>query len=83
MRVAVIGTGWEQFRALDFERIKKIMAGAVVVDLRNIYPPDEIRALGFAYHCIGRSNAWQRRWRSARGSLPRANPQIGGPGARR
>ena len=52
----VIVTEWEQFRALDFERIKKIMAGAVVVDLRNIYPPDEIRALGFAYHCVGRPN---------------------------
>ena len=53
----VIVTEWEQFRALDFERIKKVMAGAVVVDLRNVYPPDEIRALGFAYHCIGRPNA--------------------------
>ncbi len=53
----VIVTEWEQFRALDFGRIKKLMAGAVVVDLRNIYPPDEIRALGFAYHCVGRPNA--------------------------
>jgi UDPglucose 6-dehydrogenase len=53
----VIVTEWEQFRALDFERVKKVMAGAVVVDLRNIYPPDEIRALGFVYHCVGRPNA--------------------------
>ena len=40
----VIVTEWEQFRALDFDRLKAIMAQPVLVDLRNIYRPDEMRA---------------------------------------
>src|SRR3974390_2823479 len=47
----VIVTEWEQFRALDFERLKKIMAQPVLVDLRNVYRPEEIE--GFAYHGAG------------------------------
>ena len=50
----VIITEWDQFRALDLERVKTLMRGAVVVDLRNIYRPDEMRRLGFAYSGIGR-----------------------------
>ena len=48
----VIVTEWEQFRALDFDRLKAVMNSAVLVDLRNIYRPEEIE--GFAYHGIGR-----------------------------
>jgi UDPglucose 6-dehydrogenase len=51
----VIVTEWEQFRALDFERLKSVMAQAVLVDLRNVYQPDEIARRGFVYEGIGRA----------------------------
>src|SRR6187399_1567246 len=51
----VIVTEWEQFRALDFDRLKTIMAQPVLVDLRNVYRPDEMSRRGFAYEGIGRA----------------------------
>ena len=51
----VIVTEWEQFRALDFKRLKEIMAQPVLVDLRNVYRPDEIARHGFVYESIGRA----------------------------
>jgi UDPglucose 6-dehydrogenase len=50
----VIVTEWEQFRALDFKRLKETMAQPVLVDLRNVYRPDEIARYGFVYESIGR-----------------------------
>jgi UDPglucose 6-dehydrogenase len=52
---AVIVTEWDQFRALDLDRIKLTMAQPVMVDLRNVYRADEMRARGFAYSSIGRA----------------------------
>jgi UDPglucose 6-dehydrogenase len=52
--VLVITTEWEQFRALDLERIRDLMACPVVVDLRNVYRPEEMYRYGFAYASIGR-----------------------------
>jgi UDPglucose 6-dehydrogenase len=51
----VIVTEWEQFRALDFDRLKAVMAQPVLVDLRNVYRPDEMSRRGFAYEGIGRA----------------------------
>jgi UDPglucose 6-dehydrogenase len=51
----VIVTEWEQFRALDFKRLKAIMARPVLVDLRNIYHAEEIARHGFVYEGIGRN----------------------------
>jgi UDPglucose 6-dehydrogenase len=51
----VIATEWDEFRALDLERLRKLMKHPVIVDLRNIYPPDEINRLGFDYSCVGRA----------------------------
>ncbi|MBI1204700.1 MAG: nucleotide sugar dehydrogenase [Rhodopseudomonas sp.] len=51
----VIVTEWEQFRALDFARLKATMARPVLVDLRNIYRPDELARHGFAYESVGRA----------------------------
>jgi UDPglucose 6-dehydrogenase len=51
----VIVTEWEQFRALDFARLKKVMERPVLVDLRNIYRPEEIARHGFVYESIGRA----------------------------
>ena len=50
----VIVTEWDAFRALDFARIKRIAKSPVIVDLRNVYDPAEVRAKGFAYSSIGR-----------------------------
>ncbi len=50
----MIVTEWEQFRALDFARLKKGMAQAVLVDLRNVYPPEEVTRHGFIYEGVGR-----------------------------
>jgi UDPglucose 6-dehydrogenase len=51
----VIVTEWEQFRALDFNRLKTIMEKPTLVDLRNVYRPDEIARHGFGYESIGRA----------------------------
>jgi UDPglucose 6-dehydrogenase len=50
----VIVTEWEQFRALDLERLKGIMKQPVLIDLRNVYRRDEVSRYGFAYDSIGR-----------------------------
>ncbi|HEY5106706.1 MAG TPA: UDP-glucose/GDP-mannose dehydrogenase family protein [Caulobacteraceae bacterium] len=51
----VILTEWDQFRALDLARIRALMRSPVVIDLRNVYSPAELRALGFRYVSLGRS----------------------------
>ena len=53
----VVATEWDQFRALDLRRLYEVMARPVIVDLRNIYQPEEVRRHGFAYACVGRSLA--------------------------
>lgn len=50
----VIVTEWEAFRALDLARIKKAMRQAVLVDLRNIYRPEDVERRGFTYVSVGR-----------------------------
>ena len=51
----VIVTEWEQFRALDLDRLKTALAAPIVVDLRNIYQPEDMIGRGFVYESIGRS----------------------------
>jgi len=51
----LILTEWDQFRALDLERVKDLMRAPVVVDLRNIYRPTEMREAGFRYISVGRA----------------------------
>jgi UDPglucose 6-dehydrogenase len=53
----VIVTEWEQFRALDLDAIKATMKAPVMVDLRNVYPPDDVIGRGFSYTGIGRGAA--------------------------
>ncbi len=50
----VIVTEWEQFRALDLKELQAIMACPVIVDLRNIYSPEEVMRGGFLYYGVGR-----------------------------
>jgi len=50
----VIVTEWNQFRGLDFNRLKSVMKALNVVDTRNIYEPKDVREAGFAYVSMGR-----------------------------
>lgn len=52
--VLVFLTEWNEFRALDLSQLKARMQGDSVVDLRNIYRADEMRAAGFRYYSVGR-----------------------------
>src|SRR5437588_202032 len=51
----VVVTEWVQYRTLDLERLKSQMAQPVVIDLRNIYRPEEMAAFGFVYESVGRA----------------------------
>ena len=51
----VIVTEWDAFRALDLNRVKQLAKAPVMVDLRNIYNPVDMRAAGFAYTSVGRA----------------------------
>ena len=50
----VIVTEWNQFRALELDRLKKLLRQPLMVDLRNIYEPEKVTAAGFRYDSIGR-----------------------------
>jgi UDPglucose 6-dehydrogenase len=49
----VIATEWEQFRALDLKRLRRIMARPTIVDLRNVYRSDEMKRAKFRYVGVG------------------------------
>lgn len=50
----VIITEWDEFRALDINRVKSLLKAPLMIDLRNIYNPQEMAEAGIAYHSIGR-----------------------------
>lgn len=52
--VVVLVTEWNEFRALNLPRLSAIMRAPLLVDLRNVYRPDEVREAGFAYYSVGR-----------------------------
>jgi len=52
--VVVLMTEWNEYRGLQLKRVKELMAGNIIVDLRNIYEPSTIREHGFKYECVGR-----------------------------
>jgi UDPglucose 6-dehydrogenase len=47
-------TEWQEFREPDFQRMRKLLAEPVIFDGRNIYQPEQMKALGFTYYSIGR-----------------------------
>jgi len=53
--VVAIVTEWDAFRALDLARVKQLVKAPVLVDLRNIYNPDDMHAAGFSYTSVGRA----------------------------
>jgi UDPglucose 6-dehydrogenase len=50
----VVGTGWPEFRALDFDRIKNLLKKPLIVDTKNLLDSVRLRALGFEYVGVGR-----------------------------
>ncbi len=50
----VLATEWNQFRRLDMEKVKSLLKEPIIIDLRNIYEPDDLRKKGFKYTCVGR-----------------------------
>jgi UDPglucose 6-dehydrogenase len=52
----VLATMWNEFKQIDFQRIKTAMKSPVLIDGRNLYDPDTMKAMGFTYHGVGRGN---------------------------
>ncbi len=50
----VVGTGWPEFRGLDFDRIKHLLKRPLIVDTKNLLDPVRLRAMGFEYVGVGR-----------------------------
>ena len=50
----VLITEWDQFRAIDFGRVKKLLKTPTVIDLRNVYQPADMQKRGFNYTSVGR-----------------------------
>jgi UDPglucose 6-dehydrogenase len=55
--VLAIVTEWNEFRALDLDKARSLLRAPILVDLRNIYRPDDVAAAGFHYASIGRADA--------------------------
>ena len=55
--VLVLINEWKEFRALDLKRLHQQMAGNVLVDLQNVYVPEDVREAGFRYSSIGRQRS--------------------------
>ena len=53
--LGLIITEWDQFRALDLERIRNLLKSPIIVDLRNIYPMNQMKEVGLTYICVGRA----------------------------
>ena len=51
----VIATEWNQFRNLDLSKIKKLLKAPIILDLRNLYEPSQVKVLGFIYDGVGRN----------------------------
>ena len=54
MDALVVGTGWPEFRGLDFDRIKHLLKRPVIVDTKNLLDSTRLRAMGFQYVGVGR-----------------------------
>jgi UDPglucose 6-dehydrogenase len=50
----VLCTEWNEFRKLDLDRLRQLLAAPVMIDLRNIYGPEEMTRRGYRYTGVGR-----------------------------
>ena len=76
----VILTEWNQFRALEFDRLRQLLREPQVVDLRNLYEPERVAAAGLRYSSLGRADALPVREPSV--SEPVAVPAAAVPGVK-
>ncbi len=53
----MICTEWKAFRTVDFEALRATLREPVVVDGRNLFPPESVKAAGLAYYAIGRGDS--------------------------
>jgi UDPglucose 6-dehydrogenase len=53
----VLATEWNEFRALDLERVRNLLHQPIMIDLRNVYEPGKMQGLGFRYAAVGRRGA--------------------------
>jgi len=53
----VLATEWNEFRALDLERVRNLLHQPIMIDLRNVYEPERMQGLGFRYAAVGRRGA--------------------------
>jgi UDPglucose 6-dehydrogenase len=51
----ILMTEWNQYRALDFDKLASVMKNKIFIDLRNVYEPEKVRSSGFSYTGVGRS----------------------------
>jgi UDPglucose 6-dehydrogenase len=49
----ILLTEWNEYRGLDFDRLKQVMRGNAFIDLRNVYAKSHLTGLGFNYTCVG------------------------------
>jgi UDPglucose 6-dehydrogenase len=52
----VVCTEWDEFRSLDLDRAKELLAHPIIVDGRNLFEPAEVRGRGFVYYGTGRAS---------------------------
>jgi UDPglucose 6-dehydrogenase len=50
----LIVTEWDEFKSLDLNKVKDLMANPIIIDGRNAFDPEEVRSLGFEYYSVGR-----------------------------
>jgi len=53
----VIATEWSEFATLDLDRVREMLRIPTIVDLRNLYEPEDVASAGLAYHSVGRLSA--------------------------
>jgi UDPglucose 6-dehydrogenase len=51
----VVGTGWPEFRALDFARMRKVLRRPLIIDTKNLLDSERLRAMGYQYMGVGRA----------------------------
>jgi len=54
--IAVLATEWQEFKEMDLQEVKKLLRNPVMVDMRNVFDPKQMKQAGFTYHSIGRKS---------------------------
>ena len=73
----VVLTEWNAYRGLDLAEVKRRMRGRAFIDLRNVYEPGPVRALGFDYTCVGRGRSGRPHPRARENDVRRSYEPVG------